>query len=403
MSQLQGAPDRVRVSGPLARFADGFRVDLIERGYSLWGAQEQMYLLAHVSRWMEVEGLQLAALTPAMVDEYIVWRRGQGYLSGLSPKSLRRVFGYLDGLGVLRREDAAPSPVERLVGEFRGYLLVERGMAAGSVRLYERIARLFLEERSERLEDDLASLSGAEINVFVLREARRRSYWSALTVVSALRALLRFLHVQGLIAEPLAAAVPSVARRREDLPSGLAPDQVQQLLDSCDRSTPVGRRDYAILLLLSRLGLRGGEVAGLELDDVDWRAGEVVIRGKGSRVDLLPLPDDLGEALVDYLRHGRRRGFGRAVFLTVCAPLTGVSRGAVSDIVVRACERAGVPPVRCHCLRHTVASELLSRGAGLAEIGQVLRHRDLRTTAVYAKVDRQALSGLALPWPGGER
>jgi site-specific recombinase XerD len=403
MSQLQGAPDRVRVSGPLARFADGFRVDLIERGYSLWGAQEQIYLLAHVSRWMEVEGLQLAALTPAMVDEYIVWRRGQGYLSGLSPKSLRRVFGYLDGLGVLRREDAAPSPVERLVGEFRGYLLVERGMAAGSVRLYERIARLFLEERSERLEDDLASLSGAEINVFVLREARRRSYWSALTVVSALRALLRFLHVQGLIAEPLAAAVPSVARRREDLPSGLAPDQVQQLLDSCDRSTPVGRRDYAILLLLSRLGLRGGEVAGLELDDVDWRAGEVVIRGKGSRVDLLPLPDDLGEALVDYLRHGRRRGFGRAVFLTVCAPLTGVSRGAVSDIVVRACERAGVPPVRCHCLRHTVASELLSRGAGLAEIGQVLRHRDLRTTAVYAKVDRQALSGLALPWPGGER
>jgi site-specific recombinase XerD len=403
MSQLQGAPDRVRVSGPLARFADGFRVDLIERGYSLWGAQEQIYLLAHVSRWMEVEGLQLAALTPAMVDEYIVWRRGQGYLSGLSPKSLRRVFGYLDGLGVLRREDAAPSPVERLVGEFRGYLLVERGMAAGSVRLYERIARLFLEERSERLEDDLARLSGAEINVFVLREARRRSYWSALTVVSALRALLRFLHVQGLIAEPLAAAVPSVARRREDLPSGLAPDQVQQLLDSCDRSTPVGRRDYAILLLLSRLGLRGGEVAGLELDDVDWRAGEVVIRGKGSRVDLLPLPDDLGEALVDYLRHGRRRGFGRAVFLTVCAPLTGVSRGAVSDIVVRACERAGVPPVRCHCLRHTVASELLSRGAGLAEIGQVLRHRDLRTTAVYAKVDRQALSGLALPWPGGER
>lgn len=403
MSQLQGAPDRVRVSGPLVRFADGFRVDLIERGYSLWGAQEQMYLLAQLSRWIEVEGLQLAALTPAMVDEYIVWRRGQGYLSGLSSKSLRRVFGYLDGLGVLPREDVVPSPVEQLLGEFRGYLLVERGMAAGSVRLYERVARLFLEERSEPLGDDLARLSGAEINVFVLREARRRSYWSALTVVSALRALLRFLHVQGLIAEPLAAAVPSVARRREDLPRGLQSGQVRLLVDSCDRSTPVGRRDYAILLLLSRLGLRGGEVAGLELDDVDWRAAEVVIRGKGSRVDRLPLPDDVGEALADYLRRGRPRGFGRAVFLTACAPLTGVSRGAVSDIVVRACERAGVSPVGCHCLRHTVATELLSRGAGLAEIGQVLRHRDLRTTAVYAKVDRQALSGLALPWPGSER
>jgi integrase/recombinase XerD len=403
MSQLQGAPDRVRVSGPLARFADGFRVDLIERGYSLWGAQEQMYLLAHVSRWMEVEGLELAALTPAVVDRYFVWRRSQGYLSGLSSKSLRRVFGYLDELGVLPREDATPSPVQRLVGEYRGYLLRERGMAAGSVRLYERVARLFLEERSEPLGDDLARLSGAEINVFVLREARRRSHWSAVTVVSALRALLRFLHVHGLIAEPLAAAVPSVARRQEDLPRGLPAGQVRLLLDCCDRSTAVGRRDYAVLLLLSRLGLRGGEVAGLALDDLDWRAGEVVIRGKGRQVDRLPLPDDVGRALADYLRHGRPRGFGRTVFLTACAPLTGISRGAVSDIVVRACERAGIAPIRCHRLRHTLASELLARGAALAEIGQVLRHRDLRTTAVYAKVDRRALSGLALPWPGSER
>jgi site-specific recombinase XerD len=403
MSQLVPTPDRVRVTGPLARFADGFRVHLIQRGYSLWGAQEQLYLLAQVSRWMEAEGLPLGALTPAVMDQYIVWRRGEGYLSGLSPKSLRRVFGYLDGLGVLPREDAVPSPVDQLLGEFRGYLLVERGMVAGSVRLYERVARLFLEERSERLGDDLTRLSGAEINVFVLREARRRSYWSAATVVSALRALLRFLYVQGLIAEPLAAAVPSVARRREDLPRGLAPEQVRRLLDSCDRSTPVGRRDHAILLLLSRLGLRGGEVAGLQLDDLDWRAGEIVVRGKGSLIDRLPLPDDVGQALVSYLRHGRPRGFGRAVFLTGCAPRVGVSRGAVSCIVMRACERAGVPPVGCHCLRHTVASELLSRGARLAEIGQVLRHRDLRTTAIYAKVDRQALSGLALPWPGSER
>lgn len=403
MSQSQGAPDRVRVSGPLARFAEGFCVELVERGYSLWGAEEQLYLLAHVSRWMEVEELEVAGLTLDTLQRYFAWRCREGYLSGLSPKNLRRVFGYLGGLGVLPGGDAVPSPVDRLVEAFGGYLLQERGMAAGSVRLYSRTARLFLEERSEPLEDDLARLSGAEINSFVLREARRRSHWSAQTVVSALRALLRFLHVQGLIAEPLAAAVPSVARRPDDLPRGLPAGRVRLLLDSCDRSTAVGRRDYAIVLLLSRLGLRGGEVAGLELDDVDWRVGELVIRGKGSRVDRLPLPCDVGGALVDYLRHGRPRGFGRAVFLTACAPLTGVSRGAVSEIVMRACARAGVAPVRCHRLRHTLASELLSRGAGLAEIGQVLRHRDLRTTAVYAKVDRAALSGLALPWPGSER
>lgn len=171
-------------------------------------------------------------------------------------------------------------------------------MAAGSVRLYEGIARLFLAERSEPLADDLARLSGAEVNTFVLRESCRRSQSSAGTVVGALRALLRYLHVQGLIAEPLAEAVPSVARRREDLSRGLTPEQVGRLLDSCDRSTSVGRRDFAMLLLLTRLGLRGGEVAALQFDDVDWRAGELVVGGKGSRIDRLPLPSDVGEALV---------------------------------------------------------------------------------------------------------
>lgn len=396
----QPAPGCVRVSGPLARYADGFRVDLIESGYSLWGAQAQLYLLAHVSRWMKAEGLELAALTTTTLERYFVWRRGQGYRKSLSPLSLRRLLGYLDWLGVLPVDDAGPSATDRLLERFRGYLLEERGMAADSVGLYAGIARQFLAERSEPLEDELARLSGGEVNAFVLRESRRRSVRSAETVVCALRALLRFLHVQGLIAQPLAEAVPSVARRREDLPRGLPAGQIRLLLDSCDRSTPVGRRDFAILMLLARLGLRCGEVAALEFDDVDWRAGELVIRGKGSCVDRLPLPCDVGEALVDHLCHGRPRGFGRALFVTACAPIVGVTRGVVSDVVASACKRAGIPPVRAHRLRHTVASELLSRGAGLAEIGQVLRHRDLRTTALYAKVDRQALSRVALPWPG---
>ena len=222
----QPAPERVRVSGPLARFADGFRVDLIERGYSLWRAQEQLYLLAHVSRWMEAEGLELAVLTPATLERYFVWRRRQGYRKSLSPLSLRRLLGYLDGLGVLPADDTVPSPVDGLLAEFRRYLLEERGVAARTVGLYEPVARLFLSGRSEPLADDLARLSGGEVNTFVLREARRRSARSAEMMVSALRALLRFLYVQGLIGEPLAAAVPSVARRREDLPRGIAAGQV---------------------------------------------------------------------------------------------------------------------------------------------------------------------------------
>ena len=398
----QPVPERVRVSGPLARFADGFRIDLIEQGYSLWRAQEQLYLLAHVSRWMETEGLELAGFTPARLESYFVWRRRQGYRKSLSPLSLRRLLGYLDDLGVLPADDAVPSPVDGLLAEFRRYLLQERGVAARTVGLYEPVAQLFLSGRSDPLADDLARLSGGEVNTFVLREARRRPARSA-EMVSALRALLRFLYSQGVIAEPLAAAVPSVARRREDLPRGLAAGQVRLLLDSCDRCTPVGRRDYAIVLLLSRLGLRCGEVAGLDLEDINWRASELVVRGKGSRIDRLPLTSDAGEALADYLRHGRPRGFGRAVFLHAHAPLTRVSPGNVSDVVKRACKRAGIARVGAHRLRHTVASELLSRGASLVEIGQVLRHQDFRTTGLYAKVDRQALSRLALPWPGSGR
>ena len=292
----QPVPERVLVSGPLARFADGFRVDLIERGYSLWRAQEQLYLLAHVSRWMEAEGLELAGLTPATLERYFMWRRQEGYRKSLSPLSLRRMLGYLDGLGVLPADDAVPTPVDGLLAEFRRYLLQERGVATRTVDLYEPAARLFLAGRSEPLADDLARLSGADVNTFVLREARRRSARSAEMMVSALRALLRFLYARGVIAAPLAAAVPSVAWRREDLPRGIAAGEVRLLLDSCDRCTPVGRRDYAIVLLLSRLGLRCGEVAGLDLEDIDWRASELVVRGKGSRIDRLPLPADAGEA-----------------------------------------------------------------------------------------------------------
>jgi integrase/recombinase XerD len=399
----QPAPERVRVRGPLARFADGFRVDLLAQGYSLWGAQEQLYLLAHVSRWMTSEGLEVAALTPDRLERYVVWRRRQGYRHSLSPLSLRRLLGYLDGLGVLPADETVLSPVDRLLGEFREYLLRERGIKASSAVQYQPTARLFLSERSEPLEEDLARVSAAEVSTFVLRESRQRSQRSTETVIYALRALLRFLHVHGLITEPLVEAVPSVARRREDLPRALPAGQVKLLLDGCDRATATGRRDYAIVLLLSRLGLRRCEVAALSLDDVDWRAGEIVVHGKGSRIDRLPLPCDVGEAIVDYLRDGRPRVADRALFITACAPLTGVSPPCVTDVVRYACVRAGIAPVGAHRLRHTVATDLLCRGAGLVEIGQMLRHQDQTTTAVYAKVDRAALSPLALPWPGSER
>lgn len=395
-------PDCVRVSGPLSPFADGYSANLAERGYMPVSVRAHVELLAQVSRWMEDDGLDVGGLSSTAVGRFLAERPQRGYISKASSSKLRPLLGYLDLLGVL--PVAAPverTEVDRLVEEFCDYLAHERGLVPGSVTLYARVARRFLEERAQPIADDLARLAGAEVNTFVLREAARVRPRTAETVVCALRALLRFLHVHGWTNTPLAEAVPSVPQRREDLPRALPAGHLALLVDSCDRATPVGSRDHAMLMLLARLGLRCGEVAGLALDDLDWRAGEVVVHGKRSRIDRLPLPCDVGEALGDYLRRARPPGFGRTVFLRAQAPIGPLSGDAVSEVVVRAGRRAGIGPVRAHRLRHTVATELLRRGAGLVEIGQVLRHQSVEVTAVYAKVDRAALSQLALPWPGG--
>ena len=248
----------------------------------------------------------------------------------------------------------------------------------------------------------LERLSGADVSLFLARECPRRSVSGAQDLVCALRSFLRFLHLAGLTEASLVWAVPSVADLRDrTLPRGLERSVVKKLLAGCDRRTLVGRRDYAVLLLLSRLGLRAGEVAALELDDVDWRSGLLSVRGKGGRHDELPLPADLGEALVSYLRR-RPRCESRALFLRVTAPRAGLNRSTIGWIVRAACDRAGLPPVGAHRLRHTAATNMLDAGASLAEIGQVLRHCEQKTTAIYAKVNRNALRALARPWPSHE-
>ena len=243
-------------------------------------------------------------------------------------------------------------------------------------------------------------MDGADVSSFLAAECPRCSVATARQLTSGLRWLFRYLYVSGAIPNALVWAVPAVADLRDrSLPRGLEPAVVRRLLDSCDRRRTIGRRDYAVLLLLSRLGLRAGEVAAVTLDDIDWRAGELLIHnGKGRRDQRLPLSADVGEAIVSYLRR-RPRIEDRAVFLRVIAPAGGISRRGVSAIVVAACKRAGVPSVGSHALRHTAAMEMLKGGATLHEIGEVLGHQDPRTTARYAKVDRKTLRALARPWP----
>jgi integrase/recombinase XerD len=295
-------------------------------------------------------------------------------------------------------------PTEVLLDRYRRHLELERRLDEHTIIGYLARVRPFLERQVAAGELELGRVTPDEIGAFVQEEcSRRRSRGSAKVTVTALRSLLRFLHLDGAVDESLTWAVPSVASwRLAGLPRSLEAGQVRRLLASCDRQTTAGRRDFAILLLLVRLGLRRGEIAGLALDDLDWRAGELIVRGKGDRHERMPLPVDVGEALANYLEHGRPANVpGRWVFIRVVAPLAALSPGAVSHVVERAARRAGLHGVCAHRLRHTVATETLRKGAPLAEVGELLRHRHLATTAIYAKVDRERLRTLARPWPGG--
>ncbi len=394
------------VTGPLAEQASGYRQELAGLGYSRWTALFHMHLMGHLSRWLDDNGMPPSELSEDSVDRFLTDRRASGYTTRLSPRGLIPLLGYLRGLGVVP-EPVAPVPGgtrDRLLAEFVGHLAAERGLSERTIVGYRRVAATFLSGWCcEPPGDDLAGVTAEQVNAFVLAECGRRSVGSANNVVTSLRALMRFLYLHGHIAVPLADAVSAVASWRDGGRSkALEAGVVAALLASCDRRTAAGRRDFAILTVLARLGLRSAEVASLSLDDLDWRAGEVVVAGKGNRHDRLPLPVDVGKALADYCRRSRPRGHGRALFLHVRAPYAALSPSAVSHVVVRACRRAGVPEVRAHLLRHSTASAMRRAGAPLVEIGQVLRHHHTVTTALYAKDDLDALAAIARVWPGGQ-
>lgn len=403
-----GDPLRARVAGPLRQYAPGFAGDLARLGYTSESAYGQMLVMAHLSRWLAGEGLDAAGLTPLVAEQFLAARRAAGYTLYLSPKALVPLLAYLRGLGVVPEAPAAApaTRAEALLARWQYYLITERGLGPATARDYAAKARAFVAGRETAGGLDLAGLTAAEVTAFVLAACPGKPKGTAKLTVTALRSLLGFLHVEGMISEPLAQAVPAVASwRLASLPRALEPGQVAALLASCDRRTPAGRRDLAMLTLLARLGLRAGEVAALSLDDINWRAGEIIVRGKGRRDERLPLPADAGEAIAAYLADGRPRPFeaARQVFLRVRAPHCGLTSGGVTQAVFAAGQRAGIGPVYAHRLRHSAATSMLAAGAPLTEIGQVLRHRRLLSTAIYAKADVAALRILARPWPGGAR
>lgn len=398
-------PTQVVVTGPLADFAPGFASELLRHGYTTNSACLQMNLMAHLSHWAAGEGLDVNELSDPELERYLQARRGAGYVNHRSSQALQPMLNYLRRLGVVATPliSLPNGPAEVMLERYRHYLTVERGLAKTTAYGYIHAVRPFLCDRILPNGLDIEHLSTADVSGFVVARCHQQSRGAAKMTVTALRSLLGYLHVAGIIKQSLAAAVPSVAGRRlMGLPKGLEPNQVQRMLASCDRRTRAGRRDFAILTTLIRLALRIGEVAVLQLEEIDWRAGEIVIHGKGKRVERLPLPTDVGEAIAAYLCHARPKSAeGRSVFVRVRAPHRKLSAGGVAAVVLSAANRAGLGHIHAHRLRHTAATQLLGAGASLVEIGQLLRHRRVMTTAIYAKVDRNALRTIARPWPGG--
>jgi site-specific recombinase XerD len=399
--------ERARV-GSLAPYVDAFAGWLAEQGYATYSLKYRIRLVGVLSRWMHEQGFDVLALDEKTTVRFLKFRGQNHRVNRHDRPTLRLLLEHLRHAGVLPPAalEADDSEISRIADDFAEYLTRERRLARLTLVNYLPTVRLLLEERFGTRPIVLGEIGPADIARFILRHARTLSRSRAKLLVTALRSFFRFLRLRGDISADLAAAVPTVANwRMANVPKWIPPDEVEQLLRSCDQKRTTGQRNYAILLLLARLGLRSGEVVGLTLDDIDWEAGEITIRGKCHRSDRLPLPRDVGEALVRYLRYVRPRCSTRHVFVRMKAPRREfLDSSAVYSLVRRAFGHAGLTPVQKgpHILRHSLATSMLRKGASLTEIGQILRHRELTTTQIYAKVDLKSLRTIAPAWPGGD-
>lgn len=393
--------------GPLCSYIETFAVGLSQQGYARSTAKEKIRLVADLSRWLDRRQLGLDDLDEQRVVQFLQYRRRRSRVPRNNRATLEVLLKQLRSVGVVaaRTPQKDDSALRELQDQFAQYLAQERGLSQATLNTYLPIVGRFLSESFAADAIMLDELRPADITGFIVRHVPTLSPCRAKLIVTALRGFLRFLHQHGQTVTDLAAIVPAVADwRLSTLPKFLEPEQVERVLKGCDQNNNTGQRDYTILLLLARLGLRAGEVVAMTLDDIDWETGVLTVCGKGARKNPLPIPHDVGNSLVKYLCHGRPRCSTRRVFVRIKAPHRGfASSVAICTIVRRALARAGLSPARkgAHLLRHSLATEMLRKGASLREIGEILRHRDPNTTQIYAKVDLAALRGLAQPWPGG--
>jgi integrase/recombinase XerD len=396
--------------GPLAAYLVPFADLLGQQGYTQHYIHRQVMIAACFSRWLKKTEVPLHCTTSAHAMQYLSCRYRRRRPSRGDQAALGHFIEFLHREGVLPVENVLvgyPTPAEQCVRTYEQYLRDERALAGATIINYVPFITRFLKDRFGSKAIKLSKLRAQDVIGFVQRLAPQLQPKRAKLLTTALRSFFQYLRYSGETTLDLAAAVPCVANwSMSSIPRGIASEQVHQLLRGIDRSTPMGRRDYAIILLLARLGLRSGEVTSLELDDIDWQGGCLSVHGKSGQRTQLPLPKDVGDAIVVYLRHGRPCATSRRVFLRARAPIRGFRGGAAVGTIVRhALLRAGIeaPTAGSHQFRHALATQMLRQGASLAEIGGLLGHRNPETTKIYTKVDLEALRTLALPWPGGVR
>ena len=388
-----------QITGPLQDYKSQLWKKLLSLGYTLFSARNLMRLTAQFSYQLQSKGVHLENLTVEHVDQFLMSRKRSGHKHFITRRALYPMLNYLENCGAIHSLDLlVPEPLDPPLQDYKHYLLHERSITSTTSNQYLSVAKRLLKDCFSKASIDLSRLSPRDIVSFVLNDSRRLSVGTTKLTVCALRSFLNFIYMEGETALDLAKVVPAISgQRHSGLPKGLQPREVQQLLQTCDRRTHAGREHYVMLLLLVRLGLRCCEVATLELEDINWRQGEITIRGKGQE-ECLPLPEDIGEALTRYLKT-RRTCDDRHVFLRSLAPNGPIHAGGIKMIVKKHLVKAGISPPRPHRLRHTAATQMLRQGASLDEIAQVLRHHSLGTTVIYARVDHNRLRTLSQPWP----
>jgi site-specific recombinase XerD len=394
-------------SGPDGQLVEVYAARLAKDGLARHGTWRCLNLVGDLLSWIAGSRSKLTDLDERMVERYLRYRGGKQSIQPGDRAALKRWLSVLRDAGSIAPAALLPiTSQDRIFEEFGDYLRRERGLAPKSIVRHQPFIRRFLHEVCPAGVGDLGRISQEDVIRYIERHARDWSTESGKAMCWSLRAFLRYLHHRGLNPLALAGCVPSIRQwKLASLPTYLSTAQVQKVLHGCDRATAMGRRDYAILMMLAKLGLRADEVATLTLDDVDWRSGEMLVRAKGRQRARMPIPPDVGAAVVAYLRDGRPKSSCRRLFLRTLAPNVGFASGcAITMIAKTALERAGIRGYAhqgAHIFRHSLATELLRSGATLSEIGQLLRHESHDTTRIYAKVDVDALRTLSLPWPGG--